>query len=294
MMVPSSARSRAQPRAGRAGQLFIAISLLAAPCAAVRAGPITFSTALPIPEGQAIVRGQAFAATASGRRNGAKRDLTILASPWVFAYGARRDLALFLAIPVVVHKSLEAESPGGNADRNATGFGDVSFFARYTLFQRDLAGETLRVAPFAGLKAPTGEDDAEDELGRLPRPLQPGSGSWDAFLGSALTWQKIDWELDLDLGYRFNGRDEGFAFGDQAFADTSFQYRLWPREVGGGLPRFSTLFSKATSSGKTRTASVAGATRTPGAGDGSWNPASSTSEGVLCWRRLLNFQHCKR
>ncbi len=238
MMVPSSARSRAHPRAGRAGQLFIAISVLAAPCAAVRAGPITFSTALPIPEGQAIVRGQAFAASASGRRNGAKRDLTILASPWVFAYGARRDLAFFVAIPAVVYKSLEGEGSEQTRDRRATGFGDVALFARYTLFQRDLGGETFRIAPFAGLEAPTGEDGVGDELGRLPRPLQPGSGSWDAFLGSVLTWQKIDLELDLDLGYPFNGRDEGVAFCDQAFGDASFQYRLWPCGLGRGLPGF--------------------------------------------------------
>ncbi len=238
MMVPNSAPSRPRPRPGRAGQLFVAFSALVSPCATVRAGPITFSTALPIPEGQAIVRGQAFVAAASRESDGSKRDFAAVASPWVFVYGARRDLALFLAIPGVVHKSLAAEGPGGKTDRDARGFGDVSFFARYTLFQRDLAGETMRIAPFAGFKAPTGKDDVEDESGRLPRPLQPGSGSWDAFLGSVLTWQKIDWEFDLDLGYRFNGRDEGFAFGDQAFADASFQYRLWPREVRRGLPRF--------------------------------------------------------
>ncbi|GIW40337.1 MAG: hypothetical protein KatS3mg076_0914 [Candidatus Binatia bacterium] len=202
------------------------------------AGPITFSTALPIPKGQAIVRGQALVAKASQESAGSARDLTAVVSPWVFVYGAREDLALFLVLPALVHKSLDAEGPGGKQERSATGFGDVSVFARYTVFQRDLPGETLRVAPFAGLEAPTGKDNAKDESGRLPRPLQPGSGSWDAFFGSVFTWQKLDWELDLDAGHRLNTRDEGFEFGDVAFADASFQYRLWPREVRSGLPGF--------------------------------------------------------
>lgn len=200
--------------------------------------PITFNTALPVSEGNAIFRGQAVVVRASDDPSAMDRSLTAVASPGVFAYGATRDLALFAVLPFFVHKSLDVSTQEGRVERSSSGFGDAAFIGRYTLLQVDRLGETLRVAPFAGFKAPTGEDDESDSFGRLPRPLQPGSGSWDAFLGSVLTWQTLGWELDADAGYQFNTEHDGFEFGDVAFADASFQYRLLPRQVGPGVPGF--------------------------------------------------------
>lgn len=223
---------------GRLLALPIVALALAGPRGAAWAGPITFNTALPVAKGQAILRAQAVVVRATGDPSPMDRSLTAVSAPAVLAYGATARLALFAVVPFVVHKSLDVTTPMGRANRSATGIGDVSFFGRYTLVQVDEPGETFRVAPFAGFKAPTGQDDESDELGRLPRPLQPGSGSWDAFLGSTLTWQTLACELDADAGYRFNTKDDGFEFGDQAFADASFQYRIWPLELGPGVPEF--------------------------------------------------------
>jgi len=219
-------------------RLVILVAALSLPCGAALAGPITFNTALPVPENQGIIRGQAAVVRAGDDPSPADRSLTAVAAPSVLAYGVTSRVALFAVVPFIVHKSLDVTTPMGRVNRSATGFGDSSFFGRYTLLQVDRPGATFRIAPFAGFKAPTGEDGESDRLGRLPRPPQPGSGSWDGFLGSTLTWQKLAWEVDADGGYRFNNRDEGFEFGDAAFADASFQYRIWPRELGPGVPGF--------------------------------------------------------
>ena len=63
----------------------------------------------------------------------------------------------------------------GAPERSNDGLGDLTVFGRYTLYQQDWPGRTLRVAGVAGLKAPTASDDDSDELGRLPIALQLGS-----------------------------------------------------------------------------------------------------------------------
>lgn len=120
----------------------------------------------------------------------------------------------------------------------AHGLGDLTLFGRYTLYQHDLPGKTLRIAGFAGLELPTGEDDKHDALGRLPPSLQLGSGSWDGFAGLVVTWQTLDYQLDGQIAYRQNGEANNFEVGDELRLDASIQYRLWPTELGVGVPGF--------------------------------------------------------
>lgn len=212
---------------------------LAAAQGSALAGPITFNTALPISKGEAILRGQAVVLEASEDAGPGDRHLSVVAAPAVLAYGATPQLALFAVVPTVIHKSLDVTTPMGRISRGTTGLGDSTFFGRYTLLQVDRPGQTLRAAPALGLKVPTGDDDRRDRLGLLPRPLQPGSGSWDPFVAATVTWQTLAWEADADAGYRFNTEADRFEFGDVAFADASFQYRLLPRKLqAGGVPTF--------------------------------------------------------
>jgi len=165
------------------------------------------------------------------------RELTVWSAPTVFVYGATEKLALFGVFPYL-GKSLDITTPSGRLTRGDSGLGDFKFLARYILGQWDGPGETLRIGPFVGLEVPTGEDDEADSLGRLPQPLQLGSGSWDPIVGTALSWQSLDWEFDTSVSYKFNTQANGFEFGDQARFDASFQYRLWPRTLGEGVPGY--------------------------------------------------------
>jgi hypothetical protein len=43
---------------------------------------------------------------------------------------------------------------------------------------------------------------------------------------------------DADVGYKKNADADGFRFGDEFFTDLSFQYRVWPRQLGADVPAF--------------------------------------------------------
>jgi len=202
------------------------------------AGPITFNSALPVSEGMSILRSQVKLVRKSGDASPADRVLNVTAAPVVLAYGASPKLALFGVLPYV-DKRLDVTMGGTRIRRDVQGIGDALFFGRYTVIQVDKPGDTLRITPFAGLKTPTGSHSQRDAFGLVPRILQPGSGSWDPFLGVAITRQTLDWEFDAAAKYRFNTEASGFTFGDEARADASFQYRIFPWTLeSGGVPAF--------------------------------------------------------
>lgn len=214
----------------------IAMAATVYPSAAA-AGPITFISALPVAAGEAILRAQGVFVGFGEDPSPLNRGLEVTAVPLALVYGATSKLALFTVAPVL-SRELELDTPLGRKRREATGLGDVTLLARYTVVQIDRPGATFRIAPFAGVEAPTGDDDESDALGRLPQPLQLGSGSWDPKLGVVLTRQTLGWELDTAVSYQANREANDFEFGDELRWDTSYQHRVWPRDLGAGVPAF--------------------------------------------------------
>lgn len=232
-MPGAMAKSRYNPRLGL---LLALMATLAAREA--RAAPETFNTALPVGEGDFIFRGQFLAIKASDDPNPAERNLEVLGGVSALGYGVTSDLAIFGVLPYL-DKQLDLTMPGGQRiTRSTSGIGDVQLFARYTVFQKDLPGRNFRIAPFLGLKLPTGDANDRDSFGRLPQPLQLGSGSWDPVGGVIVTYQTLDYQVDAQLSYKVNTEAIGFEHGDEFGFDASLQYRLWPRELGGGVPGF--------------------------------------------------------
>lgn len=202
------------------------------------AAPQTFNTALPVAEGEFVVREQFFFIKSSDDPSAADRDLEAVGAVSVLGYGATSNLALFGVLPVL-DKSLELDTPEGRRiERGDTGIGDALLFGRYTAFQDDVPGRTFRIAPFAGVELPTGDDDERDEVGRLPQPLQLGSGSVDPSFGVIGTWQTLDYQINAQISYKANTEANDFEFGDIVRFDGALQYRLWPRELGPGVPGF--------------------------------------------------------
>ena len=218
-------------------KVFIICIIVCFAAAEASAAPVTFNTALPVARGEGVFRLQSIYSRSTGDPTAQDRELTVLSVPLVLVYGATGKLALFAIIPYL-DKELELTGSSGRVTRGDAGLGDAAFIARYTIWKMDRPGQTLRIAPFAAVKAPTGEDGAADALGDLPRTLQLGSGSWDFTPGTIVTWQTLAWQLDGSASYRFNGEAKGFRFGDEARLDLSFQYRLLPRSLGPGLPAF--------------------------------------------------------
>ncbi|MFQ5535794.1 MAG: transporter [Sphingomonadales bacterium] len=168
----------------------------------------------------------------------ADRGVKVLGGISVLGFGVTSDLAVFGVLPVL-DKELKLTMPGGErVTRDTFGIGDVRLFARHTVYKSDAPGRTFRIAPFLGVEAPTGDDNDRDRFGRLPAPLQLGSGSWDPFGGVVVTYQTLDYQIDVQASYKVNTSDNGFEFGDELNLDASLQYRLLPRELGAGVPGF--------------------------------------------------------
>ncbi|MCG8612544.1 MAG: transporter [Pseudomonadales bacterium] len=199
--------------------------------------PITFNTALPVAEGEFVFRQQLRWLGSGDDPSGLDREMEAFAAISVLGYGVNSKLTLFCVQPWT-DKSLELTADGSAIERNNQGLGDFTAFSRYTLWQKDAPGRTFRLAGFGGLTAPTGEDDASDRFGRLPPPLQNGSGAWDGFGGLVATWQTLDYQLDGQISYRANGEANEIEAGDETRLDLSWQQRLWPRELEGGVPGF--------------------------------------------------------
>ncbi|MCR4290018.1 MAG: transporter [Candidatus Scalindua sp.] len=202
------------------------------------AAPQTFNTALPVADDEFIFREQGFYKRATDDPSPADRKLDVFGTVSILGYGVTGDLAVFGVLPYL-DKELDVTTPmGQRATRTTNGIGDARLFGRYTIYQSDAPGRTFRIAPFFGVEFPTGKDDERDSLGTLPAPLQLGSGSWDYFGGSVLTYQVLDYQIDAQASYKVNTDANNFEFGDEARLDASIQYRLWPRELSAGVPGF--------------------------------------------------------
>lgn len=213
------------------------VAALIAPAAAV-AGPITLNTALPVHDGELIARQQVMWIRSTGDPSPSNLNLDVVAAPAVLYYGVNPDLTLLGVLPFL-HKQVAVTTPAGRVTRSTNGFGDMTVAARYTLLARDRPGETFRIAPFAGLKLPTGAQNEADALGRFAQPFQLGTGSWDPLAGAVLTWQTLRRELDVSATYQVRTEANGFRAGDEARAEASFQYRLVPwGSLGSGVPSY--------------------------------------------------------
>ncbi len=203
----------------------------------IAAAPITFNTALPVAVGEFIAREQLIVNQSGHDPGDADRERTAKAAVSILGYGVNSKLAVFGVLPYRDNE-LKVTTGGQRRKRSASGFGDLSVFGRYTVVKRDWPGRNFRVAPFGGIKAPTGDDDKRDSLGRLPASVQVGSGSWDPFAGVVLTYQTLDYQVDGQFSYQAKNEANDFEAGDVARLDISLQYRLLPRELTGGLPDF--------------------------------------------------------
>lgn len=203
----------------------------------VAAAPITFNTALPVAKGAFINREQIILRRFKSDSTALNRHMKVSGVVSVLGYGITSKLALFAALPFL-EKSMTQSTGGSPITRSSTGAGDLKVFARYTVIQRDMPSKTVRLAAFGGLKAPTGQHSKTDSVGTLPRPLQPGSGSWDSFAGLVLTYQTLPFQADAQVSFRRNGRALGFQVGHEFRADLSLQYRLLPQRLSADTARF--------------------------------------------------------
>ena len=173
--------------------------------------PIATNTALPLSTDEFIVRQQFVMTRSSDRITGTRRSVDRFESRTVLGYGFTSKLAVFGVLPLV-----NVNSELGDISASEFGLGDAAMFARYEVYRSDQPGRTIRIAPFAGVRLPTGRDG------------KTGDGSVDVFGGLIATIASTQWVLDSQLRYDRNREAEGFQRGDSMSFETSFQYRLSP------------------------------------------------------------------
>lgn len=175
----------------------------------VGAAPLTFNTALPVSKGEYIVREQLIINESENNHTETRIVSTLV-------YGVTPDFAVFGTVP---YKNIDTST------NDSQGIEDSKLFGRYTIYKDDFQGGTFRIAPFAGVKLPTNQDNT-------------GTDSWDVFGGLVATYGTVDWEVDGQISYQANNKANNFETGNIARADASLQYRLFPATLTADTDSF--------------------------------------------------------
>lgn len=203
------------------------------------AGAINSNTAFAPHKGESIFRLQSRYFESGHDPSGFDRKLQVGSVTGVYIYGFSERFTGILAVPYLDKSMKLTNTAGDRIRRDTSGLGDIRTLLKYRLYTKDEPGVTHRLGIFGGVELPTGEDKDKDRFGRLPQPLQLGSGSLDPIMGAVWTTQKLGWEFDADLGYKVNTKANDFEFGNALFYNLSYQKRLWPRELPDeGVPSF--------------------------------------------------------
>ncbi len=197
---------------------------------------LTFPGASPISSGNIVLRAQPEATEAGG-------GFSSLFDRNVLIYGASPDLTFLVQNNSIITNSADV----GGRQLSATGFGDTLFQTRYTIFQQDGIGSTLRVAPIIGINVPTGMNAVNSALSPA---LQPGTGAWGTRDAITASWQTLYWNGGAEAGYQANSDASSYHIGNTVYADVGFHYLLWPSSLEGqvGSELYASLESNYTSS----------------------------------------------
>ncbi len=186
--------------------------------------PINSDLGLTPYKGETILRTQTRYTLKTDDPTDKNRESEVFVIPFVGVYGFTAKASMLVKIPIV-HKELRSQNESNRGDH---GLGDITVLGKYRIHTKNFKGGTSRLSLIGGLELPTGEDNETDSMGKLPPPLQLGSGSVDGIVGAAYTYQTLGHEFDSDLRYIFNQEANDFEFGDIFRYNFSYQKRILP------------------------------------------------------------------
>jgi hypothetical protein len=147
-----------------------------------------------------------------------------------YAYGVTDDFMVALRLPYIQRTGIR-EAHEHEPDEfevhdlgSADGIGDLTLFGQYRFFQQ----QGTQLAVLFGSEAPTGKTNDRTRQGEVfDAEFQPGSGSWDPFLGLAWTFQTGLWSFDSDVLYTLgNEGTQDTDLGDRLQYNFAVSYRL--------------------------------------------------------------------
>ena len=208
----------------------VTLALLLPPLLLLSALParaqLTFPGASPVSSGNIILRNQPqFTSSTGGGSSFTDKNVLI--------YGASPDLAFIIQNTGFAMNTIRIGSGADARTLTASGLGDTAFEGRYTIYQLDGVGSTVRVAPYIGVVAPTGMDNANSGM---PRGAQPGTGTWGTRDAVTVSAQALHWNGGAEVGYQANTTGSGYRFGNVFYSDVGAHYLLWPSRLDGDVP----------------------------------------------------------
>ena len=167
------------------------------------------------------------------RETGAGQEVNVFEEVLTGVHAVTGDLTLGLTLPAV-QKEVEFKTSSGKTSQvTSSGLGDLSLVSVYRFYRRDVPRATTQFSIIGGVKAPTGSTSRRDRNApaltgtaskRVPRPLQPGSGSWDGIVGIT-GFQNLD-RLSFygSVQGKINSEDDNFRFGNKLHYDFTVDY----------------------------------------------------------------------
>ncbi len=127
-----------------------------------------------------------------------------------FQYAINNKVAVGISMPYVFRSEINNSSISSFSDLSADGIGDLLIQSNLTLLSKGKHNILLS----GGLKIPTGSNDERNEFDiPLPADLQPGTGSWDAIIGSLYEMNNIfggAFHFNASFTLRLNGNGTRF------------------------------------------------------------------------------------
>lgn len=152
-------------------------------------------------------------------------------------YGLLHKLQVGTLVPYL-SRTLTLDDPAGPDRFSSDGLGDVTLYAKWRYYRYDDVGTATNFALLSGLELPSGSDDERDHGVLLPAELQPGSASWDPFLGAAVTHEPGRWRFNaMSLYKRIGQGTHEYKQGDQFFAELAAGNRFWLEPYPGPFMR---------------------------------------------------------
>jgi hypothetical protein len=147
-------------------------------------------------------------------------------------YGLTEDFTVGFRIPYVyINDIREGHADEVHVHGDSKGIGDISINGLYRFLR--IKDMDFASALVFGLKIPTGSTGAKDKGGeRFEAEHQPGSGSWDPFMGISVT-KKIG-GVSLDANVLYKKTTEGAQdtdLGDVFNYNTAFSYRAVKKPI---------------------------------------------------------------
>jgi len=145
------------------------------------------------------------------------------------SYGVTENFSVSARLPYIQRKNiregeLEEGMPEAHTHGDSSGIGDLLLLGQF----RALAHNDTDVSVLFGIKAPTGETNEKDNGGiRFETEFQPGTGSWDFFLGGAISKNigKFGYHANILYNKTMEG-SQSTKIGDALCYNAALTYRL--------------------------------------------------------------------